>query len=318
MTIGADRKVVIPDPARVRSTLAAVSGVTDVHVDVDDVARRTSVRLVLDPGVDETVVALAVHRALHLEFGPGLGHVRLEVLDDGSADGRRPPQHLRPSGSGSRARRSPARALLSGRPDVSDVEVDPGVGPGPAAELVLEDDPLTASPAVEPNADAEPTLESPAPAPAPAPTPTDAGSPPAGPASSAVTVVADATGVIASVTLTRDGVELVGTSQLEASAVAATRAVSFATARALTAVAAATLRALDGVVGDGVRLHVDSVSLTPVGVARVAIAQVFWVSPQGSQRLTGSAEVDDDARDAMVRATVDAVNRRLDPPFLLT
>ena len=314
MTIGADRKVLIPDPARVRSTLAAVSGVTDVHVDVDDVARRTSVRLVLDPGVDETVVALAVHRALHLEFGPGLGHVRLEVLDDGSTDGRRPPQHLRPSGSGSRARRSPARALLSGRPDVSDVEVDPGVGPGPAAEIVLDDDPLTASAAVEPNADAETTPE----APAPAPTPTDAGSPPAGPGSSAVTVVADATGVIASVTLTRDGVELVGTSQLEASAVAATRSVSFATARALTAVAAATLRALDGVVGEGVRLHVDSVSLTPVGVARVAIAQVFWVSPQGSQRLTGSAEVDDDARSAMVRATVDAVNRRLDPPFLLT
>jgi hypothetical protein len=314
VTIGADRKVVIPDPARVRSTLAAVSGVTDVHVDVDDVARPTSVRLVLDPGVDETVVALAVHRALHLEFGPGLGHVRLEVLDDGSADGRRPPQHLRPSGSGSRARRSPARALLSGRPDVFDVEVGPGVGQAPAAEIVLEDDPLTASAAVEPNADAEPTLE----APAPAPTPTDPGSPPARPGSSAVTVVADATGVIASVTLTRDDVELVGTSQLEASAVAATRSVSFATARALTAVAAATLRALDGVVGDGVRLHVDSVSLTPVGVARVAIAQVFWVSPQGSQRLTGSAEVDDDARSAMVRATVDAVNRRLDPPFLLT
>ena len=86
--------------------------------------------------------------------------------------------------------------------------------------------------------------------------------------------------------------------------------------RSLRGVAAATLRALDHLVGEDIRPHVDVVSLTPAGMTRVAIAQVIWVSQNGTERLTGSVAVGDDARCAMVRATVDAVNRRLDRPFL--
>ena len=50
----------------------------------------------------------------------------------------------------------------------------------------------------------------------------------------------------------------------------------------------------------------------------MAIATVLWVSPDGTERLTGSAEAGNDAHVAMAHATVDAVNRRLDAPFLFS
>ena len=75
--------------------------------------------------------------------------------------------------------------------------------------------------------------------------------------------------------------------------------------------ATATLRALSSVVSDEVRLEVDAVAITPVGDGTVALVRVIWLTAEGAEHLTGSSEVRDDARHAVIRATLDAVNRRL-------
>jgi len=313
----------------VRAALTAVSGVVGVEVRSEDSAFPLVVLLALEPSTDEAVVALEVQRMLRLRFGPELGHVRLEV-DDSSVVDLRKPRHLRDEWPAAGDGRRRTYVLLSGPVEANGSGVGPGAGPdsrpGPATAFAQGPEP---SPIVGVVALPVASTESPhvggeeVPPDAPA---MQVSLP--GRGSASVTVEAAVTGVTATVVLSRDGVEHVGRSWLPASAGVGGRgaggrgvggrAVSGATRRALSAVAAATLRALGDLVGDGIQLRVDSVSLTPVGVARVAIAAVLWVSPCGSERLTGSAEAGDDARVAMVRATVDAVNRRLGAPFLFS
>ena len=231
---------------------------------------------------------------------------------DTSAGGLRAPRHLREGRIVAGRHGRPAHAPLS--TDQQDSGPIPGPDPGPDPRREADTAVVQvgeASPAADVGAPPAARTESPPEAPAPIPSMP-------GPWSAGVTVEAGVTGVTATVILSRDGVEHVGWSRLAAPAGVGGRAVSGATRRALSVVAAATLQALDDLVGDQVQLRVDSVALMPVGVARVAIATVLWVSPDGSERLTGSAGAGDDARHAMVRATVDAVNRRLEAPFLFS
>jgi hypothetical protein len=115
-----------------------------------------------------------------------------------------------------------------------------------------------------------------------------------------LTISADGLGVTASVHLTHRDVEYMGVAEGPAAGSAVNRTV-----------AEATVRAISSAVGDSVRLDVESVALTPVGDERVAVVQVVLTTASGSQRLTGAAEVRDDVRQAVIRATLDAVNRRL-------
>ena len=78
-------------------------------------------------------------------------------------------------------------------------------------------------------------------------------------------------------------------------------------------VAAATLKALADVLGPDHRVDVEAVTVTPMGDGQVAVVQVLWATAEGSERLTGASEVREDARQAIIRATLDAVNRRLAP-----
>ncbi len=85
----------------------------------------------------------------------------------------------------------------------------------------------------------------------------------------------------------------------------------------LAAVAAA--NALDKVLGAcGVasvretRCFIEHAGVVPFGTCEVAIAVVLLVSNGLVEQLTGSALVSGDPRQAVVRATLDAVNRRLE------
>ena len=53
--------------------------------------------------------------------------------------------------------------------------------------------------------------------------------------------------------------------------------------------------------------------MTPSGRDRTVLVSVTMVSGTGTDRLTGSAVVRDDVRQATIRAALDAVNRRLEP-----
>jgi hypothetical protein len=79
------------------------------------------------------------------------------------------------------------------------------------------------------------------------------------------------------------------------------------------AVAQATLRALEQLVDAQARFEVDQVDVTPNGRDRTVLVSVTMVSGSGTDRLTGSAVVREDVRQATIRAALDAVNRRMEP-----
>ena len=79
------------------------------------------------------------------------------------------------------------------------------------------------------------------------------------------------------------------------------------------AVVTATLQALELLLEGKARFEVDTVEVTSSGGERTVLVTVTMVSSAGTDRLTGSAVVREDVRQAAIRAALDAVNRRLEP-----
>lgn len=77
------------------------------------------------------------------------------------------------------------------------------------------------------------------------------------------------------------------------------------------AVALATLRAIEALVEGRARFELDHLEVTQTGHDRTVVAGVTLVTPSGSERLTGAAVVREDVRQAVIRATLDGLNRRL-------
>ncbi len=82
------------------------------------------------------------------------------------------------------------------------------------------------------------------------------------------------------------------------------------------AVATATLRAVEDLVDGQVRFELDHLEVTPMGSERTVLVSLTLLTGKGTERLTGAAGVREDVRQAVIRATLDALNRRLE--MLLT
>jgi hypothetical protein len=80
-------------------------------------------------------------------------------------------------------------------------------------------------------------------------------------------------------------------------------------------VASATLRAVEAAAAGQLRFELDHVDLTPTtGHGRAALVVVTLLNTRGdSERLSGASVVRDDVRQAVIRATLAAVNRRVAP-----
>jgi hypothetical protein len=78
------------------------------------------------------------------------------------------------------------------------------------------------------------------------------------------------------------------------------------------AVAGATLRAIEGLLANRVRFELEHVEVAPIGRDRTALVSITMLSSTGGEKLTGAAVVREDARQAVIRATLDAVNRRVE------
>ncbi len=77
------------------------------------------------------------------------------------------------------------------------------------------------------------------------------------------------------------------------------------------AVALATLHAVEQFAGGTARFELDHLEVAPTGRDRTVLAGVTLVTAAGSEKLTGAAVVREDVRQAVIRATLDAVNRRV-------
>ena len=151
------------------------------------------------------------------------------------------------------------------------------------------------------------------PPPASAPAPAPAAAPTAAPAATSVAstgrlviervqLVSAGLGVSVSVTL-RSGVRaVVGEAEGAATTLALNRTV-----------AEATLRAVETVVGQDVRFFVEHVELAATGDERTALVVLSMLTDRATQRLSGASVVREDVRQAVIRAVLAAVNRRVEP-----
>lgn len=78
------------------------------------------------------------------------------------------------------------------------------------------------------------------------------------------------------------------------------------------AVAVATLRAVEELIGGVARVELEHLEITPMGTERTVVVLLTMLTAAGSEPLTGAAAVRDDVRQAVIRATLDALNRRLE------
>lgn len=76
-------------------------------------------------------------------------------------------------------------------------------------------------------------------------------------------------------------------------------------------VACATLDALERYAGSAIGLALEDVKVVDLGAERVAVSCVSLVTPLGEQPFSGSALVRQNEKDSIVRATLDAINRRM-------
>jgi hypothetical protein len=153
----------------------------------------------------------------------------------------------------------------------------------------------------------------PKPPPAPAPAPEPAAEPEPAPAPVTVSstgrlliervqLVSAGLGVSVSVTLRSGDRAVVGEAEGAATALALNRTV-----------AEATLRAVESVVGQDVRFFVEHVELAATGDERTALVVLSMLTDRATQRLSGASVVREDVRQAVIRAVLAAVNRRVEP-----
>lgn len=203
------------------AALRAVPGVSDADVTPDDEGGLGTLRLDLDPGVDEAVVASTVGRLLRERFGVGIDADRVQVVEEAVVE-------------------RPAPVVPQQR--------------------------LAARPAI-----------------------------------ARMHLVSSGLDVTASVTLSSGERIALGEARGAASQSGVHRAV-----------ATATLRAVEELVDGQVRFELDHLEIAPMGSERTVLVALTLLTSKGTERLTGAAGVREDVRQAVIRATLDALNRRLE------
>lgn len=257
------------------AALLRVPGVAAATVEAVNGGPGT-LRLQLVPGVDEVVVASEVNHLLRARFGLAVDTDRVRVVEPAAG--------------------ANGTAVREGAP--------PPVPPGAAEPDAAEEPAAPQSDAAAPDRPA-------------------GGWPGAAPRVSD-TALADAGDVVeaASARLLVERVQLVSsglTTTVVVTLRAGDRAVAGSAEGTATqgslnrAVAAATLRAVEAVVDGVAKFDVEHVELAETGEHRTALVVVTMLTERATQRLSGASVVREDPRQAVIRAVLAAVNRRLEP-----
>lgn len=294
---------------RLVAALLTVPGVAGVELSADgetgagDPSGLGAVRLQLEPGADDVAVAVAVNELLRRDFALAVDADRVEVVEETVS---------RPAPS--RAEQEPVARREAAPPSWREF-----AAPRPAAARPASS-PRTSSSQFHPSS-SEPRAASsehrssavvaePAPRRPPDPPRPARPAPPQRTVTAARFVLERATfssaglGASVSVTLRLGGTTYVGTVEAAATAPATARAVATATLRAVE-------QGLADVPG-GVRADVDRVEVSGTAPDRVALVVVSLLTTRGVERHAGAALVAEDSRQAVIRATLSAVNRRLE------
>jgi hypothetical protein len=270
----------------VAAALAVVPGVVSSSMASGPDGTPLAVRIVLGADADEVEVAATAHRILRLQFGLGLDPAHIQLVD-------------------APATASAAEEELTGFPTPRLRLVDddsPHV-----LEIGGEIGPILAQVDAEVGRYGTDVLESAVRHPAGAGTVAAVEEPVDDPAQDEprlviahLSVLPDGLTTSSVVTLHRGGKAFVGTAESATSADAVQHGIAQATTQAVVAA-----------LGVDQLLEVETTAVVPVGSLEVVVVQVGWTVGGTYERLLGAAEVRDDVRRTVIRATLDAVNRRL-------
>lgn len=259
------------------SAILGVDGVTEAAVERGDTdADLGSLRLQLAPGADEVAVAGAVNDLLRRRFGLAVDTDRVRVLEEPLPARSRPPAPPVLPGDGH-------AADLAGAPGAtSDDEAE-----DEAADGVTDEDVVNPPP---PAAEVAPTL------------PRVHLARPGRVTIRRVQMLTADLGVVATVVLGLEGETFEGRAEGAATVTSVNRSV-----------AAATLRAVEEVVDRRARFEVEHLEVAVSGRERTALVVVSMLTGRGNERLSGASVVREDVRQAVIRAVLAAVNRRIEP-----
>ncbi|HUW17200.1 MAG TPA: hypothetical protein VMW94_08985 [Actinomycetes bacterium] len=271
--------------------LRAVPGVASADIEPDDRPEGAgTLRLQLSVGADEVQVATSVNRVLREQFGLAVDANRVQVVEESVP--MRPP------------------AAPEHEPDEDlERELDDAIDPAPPRPMLTAvpgyvDDLVAVEPPAPPDAPAAPGLARTSETVAEygsagEPEPKDARPPRI--LIQRMQLVSAGLGVTTEVTLAWAGEPFAGESAAAATPSSVHRSV-----------AQATLRAVESVVGGLARFELEQLEINQLGPDRAVVVVVSMLTKVGSERLTGVSVVREDVRQAVIRATLDSLNRRIE------
>jgi hypothetical protein len=296
------------DSSALVDALLTLPGVAAAQLDDDRDDGEGTLRLELTSAADEVGVAAAVNRLLREQFGLAVDTGRVALFDNaagatvsapfvpvngGARNGRRhrPPAAGPLRASLTSAVQTPAPADRNGHVGTEGAHHAPA-GQPPSDLQPAEPAPLT-----------PPTPLAPPPSPTPAVAQTDqrASARPSRLVIGRVRFRVTGLDAHAAVSLHAGDRELVGEARCAAT-----------DSGVLRVVAAATVRALEQIADDRVRFDVEHVDVLTTGTERTALCLVSMLTAQGAERLPGASVVRGDVRQAVVRATLAALNRQVE------
>ncbi len=266
--------------ATLLDALRAVPGVAAADLEPDDRPEGAgTLRLQLAPGADEIAVATSVNRVLREQFGLAVDAGRVQVVEESVP--------LAPPASEATA------AAASTEPSAAP-QATSASAPEAPARPTLTAVPGYQEPEVLPTLSTEEDIEG------LTPELIESTRPPRI-LIQRMQLVSAGLGVTTSVSLSWLGQAYIGESSAAATPTSVHRSV-----------ATATLRALEDVVGTAARFELEQLEINQLGPDRAVVVVVAMLTKVGSERLTGVSVVREDVRQAVIRATLDALNRRLE------
>jgi hypothetical protein len=267
--------------------LRSVPGVASADIEADDRPEGAgTLRLQLSAGADEVQVATSVNRVLREQFGLAVDANRVQVVEESvparpsveaPAAAVPPPPAPEPVAAPGRAR--PTLTAVPGYLDdpVAEVPADPPTTSDGAetSETVAE---YRSDEGAEPQEARPPRI-----------------------LIQRMQLVSAGLGVTTEVTLAWAGEPFAGESAAAATPSSVHRSV-----------AQATLRAVESVVGGLARFELEQLEINQLGPDRAVVVVVSMLTKVGSERLTGVSVVREDVRQAVIRATLDSLNRRIE------
>lgn len=260
------------DTVQVVAALRAVAGVSDAEILPDPSGGPGTLRLQLASGADEVMVATAVHRLLGDRFGLGVDAGRVQVVEEAL----------------------PRRALEALAAPADDEDED-NVDDDANAEVDEVDD-VDHQPEPGPEPEPAPDVEA--------------------PVDGAVEAVADRRTRLLiqrmQLVSAREGVTSEVTLEIDGRAHTGSAGAASTPSSVHRSVAIATLRAVEEAVSGGLRFELEHLESTSLGTDRAIVVEISMITRYGSERLTGVSAIREDARQAVIRATLDALNRRIE------